>query len=62
MTELETFIDSFYRDHLTRHGRVGKRRLHPTKAEYFEIFQTGMLAQAGLEEARKGTETEEARP
>lgn len=53
MIELEMIIDKAYEDHQTRHGRNGKKRQHPTREEYGDIFKTGMLYKAAIDEIKE---------
>jgi len=48
--ELEMIIDIAYQHHLNQRGRTSKKRLHPTRQEYGEIFKTGALYAIAIED------------
>ena len=48
--ELENLINISYQDHLESHGKLNKRRLHPSRDEYGDIFLKGMMTQKAITE------------
>jgi hypothetical protein len=48
--ELEMIIDIAYQHHLNQRGRTSKKRLHPTRQEYGDIFLKGMMTQKAITE------------